>query len=164
MWSLGKRKLQDLEPSQGKRKPRVGRVGVAMVSRSDSGLEPRWPVALSGPSPCSSRGVPRLRNSSTGPHSPRTHIFFFFLFFSFSFYSCTCGLRVKLELQLPVYATATASLDPSCICHLHCNSRQNQILNPLREARDGAHILMDTSRVLNLLSHNRNSRTYTFHK
>ena len=33
----------------------------------------------------------------------------------------------------------------------------SQILNPMREATDWTHIFMDTSQVLNLLSHNRNS-------
>ena len=42
--------------------------------------------------------------------------------------------------------------DLSRICNLH------HILNSLKEARDRARILMATSQVLNLLSHNRNSR------
>ena len=33
----------------------------------------------------------------------------------------------------------------------------NQILNPLIEAREGTYILMDSSQILNLLSHNRSS-------
>ena len=53
----------------------------------------------------------------------------------------------KLELQLPVYATATAMWDPSRICDLHHSSEQCQVLNPLSEARDRTHILMDTSQV-----------------
>ena len=56
-------------------------------------------------------------------------------------------LGVKLELQLPVYATATAMRDLSYICDLHHSSLQHWILNPLSEARDQIHILMDTSRV-----------------
>jgi len=67
------------------------------------------------------------------------------------------GLGVELELQLPAYTTATAMWDPSCICDLHHSSWQHQILNPPREARDHARILMDTSWVLNLWSHNGNS-------
>jgi len=65
-------------------------------------------------------------------------------------------LRVKSELQLQVYTTATAMLDLSCLLW------QCWILNPLREARDGIGILMDTSWVLSLLSHNRNSNTVKF--
>ena len=37
---------------------------------------------------------------------------------------------------------------------LHPSSQQHRILNPLSEARDRTHILMDTSQVINLLSHN----------
>ena len=52
-------------------------------------------------------------------------------------------LGVKSELQLP--ATATATPDPSFIYHLHHSSQQHQILNPLSEARNQTHDLMDTS-------------------
>ena len=40
---------------------------------------------------------------------------------------------------------------------LHCSLWQCWILNPMSEARDGTRILMDTSWVLNLLSHNESS-------
>ena len=43
------------------------------------------------------------------------------------------------------YSTATAMDVPSCICDLHQSSQQCQILNPLSEARDKPHVLMDTS-------------------
>ena len=66
-------------------------------------------------------------------------------------------LGVQLELQLPAYTTATVMPDPSHVCDLHCTC-QYQILNPLSKARDGTLILMDLSRVLNLLSHNGNSQ------
>ena len=61
---------------------------------------------------------------------------------------------VESELQFPAFATATAILDPSCICDLCCSMQQPN-LNPLSKARDRIH--MDTSRVLNLLSHNEDS-------
>ena len=51
-------------------------------------------------------------------------------------------LEVESELQLLAYATATRN--PSCICNLHHSSQQHQTLNPLSEARDQIHILMDT--------------------
>ena len=51
-------------------------------------------------------------------------------------------LGVESELQLLAYATATAMPNPSLIC---CSLQQCGILNPLIEARDGTHILMDTS-------------------
>ena len=50
-------------------------------------------------------------------------------------------LGVQSELQLPAYTTA-------------CSNTGS--FNPLSNARDRTHILMDTNRVLNLLSHNRN--------
>ena len=53
---------------------------------------------------------------------------------------------VKWELHLPLaYATATAMPDLSHIHDLHHNSWQRQIPNPLSEARDQTHVLMDTS-------------------
>ena len=54
-------------------------------------------------------------------------------------------LGVKLELQLLAYITATAMLDLSHICDLHHSLWQHRILNPLKEARDGTYVLMDTS-------------------
>ena len=66
-------------------------------------------------------------------------------------------LGVELELQLPAYPTVTAMQDPSRICELGCSLWQRRIPNPLRKARDLACILMDTSWVLNPLSHNGNS-------
>ena len=54
-------------------------------------------------------------------------------------------LGVESELQLPAYTTTTATQDLSLICDLHHSSQQRQILNPLSEARDQTHILMDTS-------------------
>ena len=65
-------------------------------------------------------------------------------------------LAVESELQLLAYATATATSNPSCIYDLHHSLQQRQKLNPLSRARDRTHILMDTSRVCNPLSHNRN--------
>ena len=48
---------------------------------------------------------------------------------------------------------ATATPGPSHICNLCCSFQQRRILNPLSEARDGTHILKDTSQALNPLSH-----------
>ena len=56
-------------------------------------------------------------------------------------------LGVESELQLPAYTTGTETSDPSHICDLHHRSWQRWILNPLKEAMDGTHILMDPSRV-----------------
>ena len=66
-------------------------------------------------------------------------------------------LGVELELQLPAYTTVTAMRDPSHICDLPHHLRQRWILDPLSEARDQTHILIDTSQVFNPPSHNGNS-------
>ena len=63
-------------------------------------------------------------------------------------------LGIELNRQMLAYFTATAMPDLSCICG---NLQQSQIFNPPREARDGTPILMDTSWVLNPLSHNGSS-------
>ena len=65
-------------------------------------------------------------------------------------------LGVKSKLPLLAYTTATAKADPSRICDLHHSSWQRWILDPLSKVRDWTHILMDTSCILNLPSHNRN--------
>ena len=54
-------------------------------------------------------------------------------------------LGVESAVQLPAYATATAMQDLSYIFDLYHSSREHRILDPLREARDGTHILMDPS-------------------
>jgi len=54
-------------------------------------------------------------------------------------------LGVESELQLPAYTTVTGTRDPSHVRNLHHSSRQWWILNPLSEARDQTHILVDTS-------------------
>ena len=88
------------------------------------------------------------------------HWIFFFLFRATPATYGSSQARVKLELQL--LGTATATQDPSHICNLCYSSWQHQILNPLSEAKDGTHILMDISLVLNLLSHSRNSTILIF--
>ena len=70
-------------------------------------------------------------------------------------------LAVESGLQLPAYATATAMLGLSHICNLHRSSWQHWILNPLSEASDRTHILMDTSCVCNQLSHKGNSLNFS---
>ena len=66
-------------------------------------------------------------------------------------------LGVKLELQLLGYATATAMPDMSYICDLRYSLWQHWILNPVSEAGGRTCILVNTSPVLNMLSHHRNS-------
>ena len=66
-------------------------------------------------------------------------------------------LGVGSELQLLVYTTATATWEPSHVCDLHRSSKQRLFLYSVSEARDGTHILLDTSQLCNPLSHHRNS-------
>ena len=54
---------------------------------------------------------------------------------------------VKSELQLPAYTTATATWDLSLVCNLHQNSWQCWIPDPLSEAGNQTHILVDTSQI-----------------
>ena len=56
----------------------------------------------------------------------------------------TYGRITFLRPCPPAYTPATAALDLSGICDLHHSSRQHQILNPLSEARDQTHTLVDT--------------------
>ena len=76
------------------------------------------------------------------------YLLVFCLFFAFYAEPAAYGssrLGVESELQLP--ATATTVQDPSHICNLCHSLWQHWILNPLSEARDRTHILMDASRV-----------------
>ena len=70
-------------------------------------------------------------------------------------------LGAESQLEPLAYTTATATWGLSHICDLHHSSRQHQILNPLSKARNRTHILMDTSLVLNFLSHIGNSMSQT---
>ena len=76
------------------------------------------------------------------PGTPAISFFFFLLFMA--------------------YTTATATPDPSRVCKLSHSSRQHHFLNPLSEARDPTHILMDTSGVHSPLSHSRNTPLFLF--
>ena len=65
---------------------------------------------------------------------------------------------VESEPQLQAYTSATATVNLSHICDLYCILWQGLVLNPLKEARNQTHILMDTCQVLNLLNHNSRSK------
>ena len=54
-------------------------------------------------------------------------------------------LGVKLEVQLSAYGTDTGTLDLGHVCDLCHSLQQCQILNPLSKARDGTHIIMDST-------------------
>ena len=67
---------------------------------------------------------------------------------------------VESGLQLLACVTATAMPDPSHVCNLCRSLQQCWILTSLSKARNRVHILMDTSQVLNPLSHNGNSQLH----
>ena len=72
------------------------------------------------------------------------YYYFFFFLGPHQWHMEVSRLGVEAELRLPGYTTATAMPDPSPICELRCSSGKCWILNPLREARDGTHILTDS--------------------
>ena len=79
-------------------------------------------------------------------------LFYFFLnFFCFLgphlWHMEVCGLGVESEPQRPAYAIATAMPHLSLLCKLHHSLQQWWIINPLSEARDWTHILIDTSQI-----------------
>ena len=55
--------------------------------------------------------------------------------------------RHRIRAAAPSYTTATATWDPNHVFNLHGSSQQHWILNPMSKARDGTHVLMDTSQV-----------------
>ena len=69
-------------------------------------------------------------------------------------------LGVESDLQSPTYTTAAVMWVHSLVCS--CRLWQHQILNPLSKARDRTLVLMDTSQILNQLSHNENSLTILY--
>ena len=72
------------------------------------------------------------------------------------------GLGVRSELQLLAYTTAAATPNPSRICSLHHSSRQCQILNTLREARDRTCNLMVPSQIRFLFTTTGSPTLYIF--
>ena len=83
-------------------------------------------------------------------------LFIYFFVAAFMAYRSSQA-RVQVGAATEAYTTATATPDLSCICDLCCGLWQLQIINPLIEARDWTCILLDTSWVLNQLSHNGNT-------
>ena len=62
---------------------------------------------------------------------------FFFFFFRAS-PEAYGSSQDRSKPQLPAYTTAIAMEDPSCICNLHCNLQQCQILNSLSGCQLGS--------------------------
>ena len=111
-----------------------------------------------GPEPCGRTAV--LRKHSFGDalssaqrisqpigapvNLPFPPMHFFYCYYYFLQHMEILRLGVKLELQLLAYTTATARLDPSIVGNLLHSSQQCQFPDPLSEAGDQTHILMDT--------------------
>ena len=95
--------------------------------------------------------VPRRAPQSPAQSQSAPPIFFIFLFFYFfCLYRAAPAAHGSSQAELywnwscRPYSTATAMPDPSHLFNLHHIARQGWILNPLSEARDQTHILMDT--------------------
>ena len=73
-------------------------------------------------------------------------------------------LGIESELQLRPTPQPQQHGIPAAISDLRHSSWHCRILNPLSEARDPTQILMDTSQVLNPLSHNGNSLPFPFNR
>ena len=86
-------------------------------------------------------------SSRRGSHSPAKKFVCFVFLGRHPWHMEVPRPGVKSELYLPTYTTATAMRDPSCVCHLHHSSWQDQTLNPLSKARDQTFVLMNTSQI-----------------
>ena len=82
-------------------------------------------------------------------------LFIFFFFFPSYGNIEAPRLRIESEPQLPAYATATA------MWYLRTTPQRPATPDPLThwESQESNRNLMDTNRVLNSLSHNRNSKS-----
>ena len=103
------------------------------------------PMINSKSLPLSEAQCPYLSDDGIHPVAVFIHLFIFLE--PHPWHTEVPRLGVQLELQLPAYTTAIATPELSCICDLHHGSRQRRIHNLLSKARDGTHILMDTSPV-----------------
>ena len=77
-------------------------------------------------------------------------LYFCFFFFFFRARPEACGdsqARGQIRAAAAGLYPARATQDPSCVSDLHHSSQQRWVLNPLSEARDRTHILVDTTRI-----------------
>ena len=70
---------------------------------------------------------------------------FFFLFRAIPMAYGSSQARGQIENASTSLHRPTAMQDTSCVCNPHHSSWQCQILDPLSEARDQKHVLMNTS-------------------
>ena len=92
-------------------------------------------------------------STCTYSHSHKLVLGVFFCLFVFLgphlWHMAVPRLEISSELQLSAYARATATRDLSRVCDLHHSSQQHRIFDPLSEARDRTHVLMDPSQIVN---------------
>ena len=81
--------------------------------------------------------------------------FFSFFMAALEAYGCSWA-RGQREVLAVAYTTATATPDPNHFRNLHHSSQQHWTLNLMNRARDQTRVFMNTSRVRNLPSYNRN--------
>ena len=92
------------------------------------------------------------------PPPPSCFLFFFFFFLELYLQHMEVfRLEVELELRLPASATAMAMRDLSHICNLHSSLLQCWVHQPTEQGQGSNLLVVDTSWILNPLSHNRNS-------
>ena len=109
-----------------------------------------WPLAWGlGNSVCHGCG-PKKKVQLWNQRVHAFILFFFFFFFlafigPYVWHMEVLRLGVQLELHFLAYTTATATPALSHVFDLHNRSWPCWIPNPLSEARDQTHILMDTS-------------------
>ena len=101
------------------------------------------------PHPC---GVAQLETQVSLPHVVNFLFVFVFVFvhlFLGAPPSAYGGSQARgpIGAAAAAYARAIATPDLSHVCDLHHSTHQRQIPDPLNEARDQTHILMDTSRI-----------------
>ena len=94
-------------------------------------------------------------------------ILFFFLFLLFRAAPLACGsfqARGLIGAAAPglCHKPEQCRIWAASVTYITAHGNTGSILNPLSKARDQTFILMDTSRVLNLLSRNRNSQILFF--
>ena len=114
------------------------------------GIEPETPWFLVG-----------FVNHWATTGTPRLHLYCCFFFLPFRARpEAYRSSQAKGRIGAAAASLHMATLDPSHICDQCCSLQQCWILNPLNKARDQTHIFMDTSQVLNPLSHNGNSLSH----
>ena len=69
---------------------------------------------------------------------------FFFFLWPHQWHKEVPRLEVKIRAAAASLHHSYSHTDPSHVCDLHHSSQQHWVFNPLSEARDRTHILVDT--------------------